>query len=378
MAIDQTDPSMQNAPGEPTPTQGVPTETTPGQIPSAESAAVQTPEPQPAQTQPATPGQPVSPEPPVQPMTPLVQPTQAYAQAPSNAPDQPINTGSYAASPAAAANEPSPTPALVLGILAIVFACIPIVGIILGILAIVQAGKYFQAGGTQGTAKGGKICGIIGIILSGIMIIVTSAMIVFGLAILDDLDVDASYTSSSSNNTDSTYATIEDRFEDELYDVVDPELDKIVSGDPEMVAAIAAIMEESINSEMLSEHITLADLQVDPNELAKAMIVGFSYEHDFTNIDGSEGEAWYEITCKDSVAIAFQLNTKIDEIVDGSTQYSSTSEVYAAIGQALMDAVAETEEMNTSYADYDLTKSGDKWVLDPDSWTEELEYLFAI
>lgn len=327
-------------------------------------------EPIPAQAVPAA-GQPTQ----TQPMPPTGQPVPTQPMPPQGAP--------YAGAPAPA-GQPSPTGALVCGILAIVFCFIPIVGIVLGIVAIVLAGKYFKAGGTQGQGKAGRICGIVGLVLSIIMIIVNSVLIVLGLSVLDDADVDFTdiYASQSSSAISSSAASsaLADRLDDELYDVIDPELDKIKSADPAMVATIAAIVEESLNSELASENLSLADLKVDPTELAKAMIQGFDYEYDFTDIDGSEGtgEAWYTITCKDTYSIATEFEAQISTLLSGDvSQYSTMEAAYEAIGKALMDAVNSTTPTDDSMVDYDLTKQGDKWVLDPESWTDELDYLFA-
>lgn len=327
-------------------------------------------EPIPAQAVPAA-GQPTQ----TQPMPPTGQPVPTQPMPPKGAP--------YAGAPAPA-GQPSPTGALVCGILAIVFCFIPIVGIVLGIVAIVLAGKYFKAGGTQGQGKAGRICGIVGLVLSIIMIIVNSILIFTALSALDEADVDFTdiYASQSSSAISSSAASsaLADRLDDELYDVIDPELDKIKSADPAMVATIAAIVEESLNSELASENLSLADLKVDPTELAKAMIQGFDYEYDFTDIDGSEGtgEAWYTITCKDTYSIATEFEAQISTLLSGDvSQYSTMEAAYEAIGKALMDAVNSTTPTDDSMVDYDLTKQGDKWVLDPESWTDELDYLFA-
>lgn len=324
----------------------------------------------PAQAVPAA-GQPTQ----TQPMPPTGQPVPTQPMPPQGAP--------YAGAPAPA-GQPSPTGALVCGILAIVFCFIPIVGIVLGIVAIVLAGKYFKAGGTQGQGKAGRICGIVGLVLSIIMIIVNSILIFTALSALDEADVDFTdiYASQSSSAISSSAASsaLADRLDDELYDVIDPELDKIKSADPAMVATIAAIVEESLNSELASENLSLADLKVDPTELAKAMIQGFDYEYDFTDIDGSEGtgEAWYTITCKDTYSIATEFEAQISTLLSGDvSQYSTMEAAYEAIGKALMDAVNSTTPTDDSMVDYDLTKQGDKWVLDPESWTDELDYLFA-
>lgn len=343
------------------PTQAMPTQAQPVQ----EAQAQPTPQPQaqPGQyTQPPAPGQEPAQVPPAQ-----VPPTgQPYA-----APGAPVPP----AGPA-----PSATPALICGILAIVFCWIPIVGIVLGIVAIVLAGKYFKAGGKEGSGKAGRICGIIGLVLSAIMIVVNCIVMFTALAMLDDYDTSGRYiaTEQSSSNASANSSALADRLDDELYDVVDPELDKIKNLDPTMVASIAAIVQESLDDELASEDLSLAILGVDPTELTKAMLAGFDYEHSYTNISGNEGDAEYLITCKDSLDIATEFESQLSTMLSGDlTQYSDMNAAYAAIGQALMTAVEATTATDSDIADFDLTKSGDKWTLDADSWNDEMEYLFG-
>ena len=63
--------------------------------------------------------------------------------------------------------------ALVCGILSIVFCAGTLFGLILGIVAIVLASSYVKQNGPNTKAKIGKICGIIGSILSALMFILT-------------------------------------------------------------------------------------------------------------------------------------------------------------------------------------------------------------
>ena len=52
------------------------------------------------------------------------------------------------------------------GILAILFSASILFGIALGIVAIVLAGQAVKQAGRDGRATGGKVCGIVGIVLS--------------------------------------------------------------------------------------------------------------------------------------------------------------------------------------------------------------------
>lgn len=80
--------------------------------------------------------------------------------------------------------------ALVCGICAIVFSGTVIIGVVLGIIAIVLAGSALKEG-TDGKAKAGRICGIIGLALSVVTLIVS---LIFGVTIF-------SYVMSEANSS---------------------------------------------------------------------------------------------------------------------------------------------------------------------------------
>lgn len=82
---------------------------------------------------------------------------------------------------------PNATAVLVLGILSIVLCG---VGAVLGIIAIVLANKdlkLYNAGGgvyslaSYNNAKAGRICGVIGLIVSSLVIIVYAGLIIFAI-----------------------------------------------------------------------------------------------------------------------------------------------------------------------------------------------------
>ncbi len=319
--------------------------------------------------------------------TPTATPVAAETEAtipvsePAPAPAQPTDPAAqpvYQAPVSAPVAPPSPTPALVLGILAIVLCWIPIVGIALGIIAIVQAGKYFNAGGTENSAKGGKICGIIGIALSAIMIVMNAVLMFIGLAAIDELD---NYSTPNRNaaiesSASSSYADGEDQA---VFDAVDPYLDQLKNKDPQMVTTIANLMETSFDDAMEEYElgITLAACGVDPTELASAMIDGFDYSPDYVFGSGDEAEANYDVNVR---SLALILDALYDELIEMRSDINSgdmsEQEVYTQIGTALMNAVKNTEP-DESYFDVDVESVDGKWQLDLDSWQDELEYFFS-
>ncbi len=343
----------------PSPDQQIPTESAAQTQPA--QPATQAPSEQTSSAQATLPMQPPVPEPQYAP--PAQQPIQ--------------NPASYAPP----VQNISPTPALVLGILAIVFSGIPIAGIVLGILAIVQAGKYFRAGGTEGTAKGGKICGIIGICFSVIMIIVTCIFVVIGVMAIDEYDSRSQTSTITSSPSAGTSSSV-DADEQAVFDVVNPYLDQIKNKDPQMVARIAKIMEDSFNEAMADSDLdtTLQGCGVDPNQLALLMIEGFDYSEDYVYDDDDEAEANYDITVRSISDVAYEFYEQVMDLARSSSAGSMTlDEAYTLIGEKLINAVESTPAEETAYYfDVDVKLVNGNWVMDEESFNDELDYFFAL
>ncbi len=302
----------------------------------------------------------------------------------------PAPTAQPAAAPAPTAAAPypgtaqtgsvSPTPALVCGILAIVLSGLPIAGIALGIVAIVLAGRYYNAGGTEGTAKGGKICGIIGIVLSVIMIIVATALVVIGMNELKNTDVTAGRSASISTTERSTAPAPVDEEDQPLYDAADPSMQQIADLDPAMVASVADVMQISFDEAMASGEwdITLASCGVDPQEMARAMMEGFTYEPYYASADDGTAKVTYKVTVRSIFDVGDDLFDEMSDILTGVNAGITTEEEAAPlIGEALMAAIQDNEPEGDNIWDIELVQSGDAWVIDQASWDEEMDYFFA-
>lgn len=354
--------------------------------PAAQPEAVQptAAQPETAQVQPtaAQPTQPVQPT--AVPEATQQMPATAPAPVEGAVPGAPQSPAVNVAAPQAAA--PSPTGALVCGILSIVFCFIPIVGIVLGIVAIVLAGKYFKAGGTQGTGKGGRICGIVGIVLSAIVMIANIIIVVMGVSFLaNNYDTLGSTATSTSSNAP---IVTEVESADEAGAAAEAQLELIAQKDPETVAAVAAIMQETFDSAFATASagedipaITLSSLGVDPTALAEAMMDGFTYEELYIDDESGTAEATYSIETRSiySVAIAFSSNVQdemSDFIATADPSNVSIEQFYHKMGEALMAAVTN-EEPTMDSAELMLTEANGTWTVDADSWDDLLDELYA-
>ncbi len=285
-----------------------------------------------------------------------------------------------AAQPVPAAAQPSATPALICGILAIVLCFIPVVPIVLGAIAIVLAGKYFRAGGTQGTGKAGRICGIIGIVASIVMMIINIMLVIGGLMIATTYD--AASSSYSASSSASSYSAPSSSEQEDITDAAAAQLDKIKNRDPETMQQIADMIQTSFDDSAvyLSGSITLEKLDVDPMAMAEKLVEDFDYEPFYTSTSGSdEAEADFDVTYLRVYDIATEFETLIDEFVDSSDYDAITSEdqAYKKMGELLMTAIDNTKPDNDGFATLEMKRVNGEWVVDEDSWEDELDYFFA-
>lgn len=193
--------------------------------------------------QPPQPTEPVAPPPSPEQSTQAYQPgqqaeqaTQAY-QAP---PAQPPIGGAPSQQPYPAYGAPAPSQpssgkalaALLCGIFAILLSGTIFFGIVLGIIAIVLAGQYVKSFGKDSKATGGKICGIIGIILSVIALIFYIVFFVaaasFSNAIVEEYGSSDSYSYVAPDNSDS------DEYADEESSDLDAETLNITVADDDI------------------------------------------------------------------------------------------------------------------------------------------------
>lgn len=279
------------------------------------------PSPQPQQPQPVQPAQPYGfqpdqgqPQQPAQPQQPWQangaqpQPAQPYAQPYASQPGQPYTpqpSQPYAPQPGQPympqqpRSEGKAIAALVCGILSIVFCAGTLFGLILGIVAIVLASSYVKQNGPNTKAKIGKICGIIGSILSALMFILTMFLgcsllaAVGGASIADSASnssasstYDDSASDSSSDAPSSESWAADTETEEAIKQDLEPRLDAWVNQTPEGLAEVAQMSNEEFQA---STSFQLSDIGINPEEYAKWQLEGVTYEIEgvYARDDGS-------------------------------------------------------------------------------------------
>lgn len=270
------------------------------------------------------------------------------------------------------------TAALVCGILAILLSSSIVISVILGIAAIVLAGSYLKGGGTAGTAKAGRICGVVGIVFSAICLML---YLVLGVAvfneIMDDYKNDTlAYNSSSSTSSGLTSSVYDDQ-EKAAIDVVNAQMDALKNGDRAILADIAEMVEVDFGE---ATGVTMPDCGIDSMEYARQMLAGFSYTQSLAVADEkSGGFVSYDVTCKDVFDVLGEFNESMNESRN-SSEYSTMTEAQARarVGELFMQAVRDADMEDDAYFSIDVTYENGQWVIDQESWESELDYYFGI
>lgn len=334
---------------------------------------------QPDQGQPQQPWQAAGSQPqPGQPYAP--QPGQPYAAQPGQAYAQPRSEGKAIAS-------------LVCGILSIVLCAGTLFGLALGIIAIVLASSYVKQNGPNTKAKIGKICGIIGSILSALVFVITmfvgcSVLAAVGGSSLADstsspsassaYEDSASDSSSDAPSSESWAADAET--EEAIRQDLEPRLDAWVNQTPEGLAEIAQMSDEGFQA---STSFRLSDIGIDPEEYAKWQLAGVTYtiEGVYAQDDGSiEVGVGFESIGGLPFQTAYEY--LVQEYIEGGGDRNDTQKLHDLFLEA-QDMVYTNEVpsgviVGYQYAVFYYNQNGDgSWQLDQDRWRYEMENLFA-
>lgn len=239
-----------------------------------------------------------------------------------------------------APNTPSENTPLVLGILSIVLT--GIIGIVLGIFGIKYSNDALRVIPDSGKAKAGRICSIVGIVLSAastIAVIIMFAFLGIGLSIfggeLGAVNKVATQTLDGiTNPSDSERLEIAEHFDSEF---------ETRSG------------------------LSLSDLGVDYGTFSAWLFEDTSYKITDTKIEGENGSETATVTA-DVTAHSFRvlsdvLGQKISSMDSGRfSTATSSEELYSIIGAAVSEAMADTPT-TTKSVELKFSKVNDKWTL---------------
>lgn len=342
-------------------------------------------QPVPPYDQPVPPyGQPVSPQDQTAPYNqPYQQQTQAMPNPPGYDPQasqqyyapqgsQPIppNQGIYAP----AQGNGKAMAALICGICSILF---PFIGLILGIVAIVLASQYKKEFGQDGKATGGKITGIIGIILTVLWSILTVAIIAFSIAVFDEIDRN-NYTRYSSNSS-SLNSIYDGEDQKEVEDLAEATFDSLMSLTSAEEKELSEFLNDSFTDSFDLEglDITLSDLGVDAKEFTSWWISDRSYTIDYVSVYTDYGIAFAEVTRVDIDDFTDILEDKAEVVFTEKTFLNSTErEVYLTLGDLIKESMDEAK-MESYSVSLDFDKINGTWKVDESSYNSVKNILYG-
>ena len=248
--------------------------------------------------------------------------------------------------------------ALVCGILAILFSASILFGIALGIVAIVLAGQAVKQAGRDGKATGGKVCGIVGIVLSVLAFVL---YVVIGVGVL-------AFVVGASDEYDRTYSS------------ESSDLSSITQGGQQMEAAASEKLDllKSKDAALMRKIADQADEQLA--DATGYSLTDFDYQLGgaYDNGDGT-GTVYADVTLRDSMAFATTFMEDAQAAIDaGDLQSLDEAGAKVLLGELYQAAMDKTTAMTTDYVSLEVVKNGDSWQVDEDSWGDELDYLFGL
>lgn len=108
---------------------------------------------------------------------------------------------------------------------------------------------------------------------------------------------------------------------------------------------------------------------VDGAEFAAALIDGFDYTIDEIDVEGDTATATLTITCKSATTLYGDLERLTTELLSDPAVYTMTEdELYAKIGELVLEAVNETEPRPIT-VEVVYTKADGEWAMDDASST---------
>ena len=227
--------------------------------------------------------------------------------------------------------------------------------------------------GRDGKATGGKVCGIVGIVLSVLAFVL---YVVIGVGVLAFVvgasdEYDRTYSLESSDLSSITQG------DQQMEAAASEKLDLLKSKDAVLMRKIADQADEQLAD---ATGYSLTDLGIDPLTFVEWMLVDFDYKLDgaYDNGDGT-GTVYADVTLRDSMAFATTFMEDAQAAIDaGDLQSLDEAGAKVLLGELYQAAMDKTTAMTTDYVSLEVVKNGDSWQVDEDSWGDELDYLFGL
>ncbi|WP_165043325.1 zinc-ribbon domain-containing protein [Adlercreutzia sp. ZJ138] len=257
------------------------------------------------------------------------------------------------------------TASLVLGIISIVLG-----SLLFGIIAIVLSSQYTKKFGPDGRAKAGKICGIIGSVISAILIVF---ILVISCTAADISDINVEDTAAPVTSFESGTVDAETEAATEA---AQAGLDRLKNPDDTMIQAMAAEADAEFKSWF---DYSLTDIGVDPTELVKWSVGTLQCELDTDGVyvDGADAEAFADTSCITINALIDSVGEQVDAFNQSEGGVASDEEAKAKLAEFLENAKTQATP-EEYFLCFELDKKGDSWVVEEESFLEEAEYVYSV
>ncbi len=240
------------------------------------------------------------------------------------------------------------TAPLVLGILSIIFA--GIIGLILSIVGMSKSKKVLAVMPDSGKAKAGRICSIIGLVVSIISFVIVIAMLALGVGLFGG---EAAAVDKAANQT--------------LASLTNPSASE--------KEEIGSYFESAFES---SSGLSLSKLGINKSDFSNWLFDGTSYKITDTSFNTSNNTGTATVTAEVKARSFVDLSNTISTMSNSSSineklnAATTEAEVYAVIGQIIKDAMASTPP-STKTVTFKLTKQNGTWTTD-DATVQQLAY----
>lgn len=325
---------------------------------------------------------------------------------PEEQPVQPVASEQpYAGGPAYAYQPPTAPPApgsgkalaaLICGICAIVFAGTVVVGIALGVVAIVLAAQYVKAFGADGKATGGKVCGIVGIALSAVMLVLYLTLGTFVVQAAFEYADDAMGRRAVPVPEVVPQPAPETRVPDAskpdaaptadvqaAKQAVAAELDKVESPDQATLAVIAREADKEFADDL---GFSLTEVGIDATEFATWLVEGVDCtiaDSDVRLRADGEGEVLVVAQAKSFKELAWSLESqtsayvnpqRLDHNANAAPLDDPAKSALADLVRAAMDSAAAVP---TTFS-VDVMEVGGSWTVERDELDSIIDDLFDL
>ena len=236
------------------------------------------------------------------------------------------------------------------------------------------------------------ICGLFGLAVGGVVIYGALAdgaaaatglplsALVLGVAVVGAIISGAGDEPLTPPTSSSSSAVVAGSDEEQAaIDMVSARLDGFKNKSDEAVNELATLVDAGFTEQT---GYSMQDCGVDPKDYVRAVLEGFDYEQSLVSANSEisdEGFVSYDVTMRTALDVIGTMNDKINEYTSSDEYATTTTEQdMAKMGEIIMEAASETELSDYNYLSVDINYENGQWVIDEDSWNDEIDWLFGL